>query len=227
MKKLLALFTAMVLTASVFAVDLTLGARGSLNLSLGTTCEIYEDGADIKTFGVGAGGGVYANIGIINTPVKLGIQPEVNINYNYLYSYDNTLTMPLVGTWVVSQKVSMVTMDIPLLVTLDMPINDMFELGFGIGPQISFPFGVKYDASSTVSGNTSSSSDTYNSRPNFGMAFDVNGKFKLGKAKKFAIVADLRYNLDFTKTAATANNTTTEIATRRGLNIGVGCEYSF
>lgn len=257
MKKIILVMAVTVLyVTSLFAVDVTIGARGNVNFGWGTTpegvvkdsldqCEnftanVISNGGSASTKkggNIGGGFGFYGNFGLINLgATKLGIQPELDFNFNNGYNYDwhaNVGTQ----TGTISEKCYTHTLDIPVLINIAVPIGKKVEVGFGLGPQISFPLHADGEGVVKVPGVANTSvkySEVYSDLKgniNFGIAFDANGKYFFGEKNNIGLVLDIRYNLDFTKTQfiETTNNITSkeDVFTRRTLNIGVGCEYRF
>ena len=236
MKKILALAaTAVMFTTSIFAFGLAgVGAKGGVNFGAGTTLEgdikkAAEDIADkYKSGNVGGGFGVYALLDIVDLDFgMLYVQPEINFNFNNGFNIDNK-------DYKYQEKIYTHTLDIPVLVTLEVPVGDSFEVGGGAGLQIAFPLKADIEyTNGSYSTKASSDNDKVTANPNFGMLFDVNGKFLFGsgKTKHFAAVVDMRYTLDFAKTKfdfKKGNITITEeMFTRRYFSIWAGAEYRF
>ena len=236
MKKILALAAvAVTLSASIFAFGLdSLGVKGGINFGAGTTPEGYVKNAveniedKYKHGNVGGGFGVYALLDIFDLDFgMLYVQPEINFNFNNGFNVDNKDNK-------YQSKAYTHTLDIPVLVTLEVPVADMFEVGGGLGFQFAFP--LKSDIETTYGSSTSKASsdnDKITGNPNFGMVFDINGKFLFGSGRKknFAAVLDLRYSLDFAKTKFDFKNSNVtvneEMFTRRYLSIWAGAEYRF
>lgn len=236
MKKILALAAAAVMfTSSIFAFGFVgAGVKGGVNFGAGTKLakhtEDYADGISQSNQGgnVGGGFGFYALMDLYKLDFgTIFLQPELNFNFNNGYHVENK-------DWKYQAKVYTHTLDIPVLVTLEVPVADMFEVGGGLGFDISFPLksDVEYTWGSSSS-KASSSVDKIQGKPNFGMIFDINGKalFGSGKKKNIAAVVDLRYTLDFTKTKMDYKidniTETNEMFTRRFLSIWAGAEYRF
>ena len=247
MKKLISVVAAVAMSAAVFAMDITLGARGNLNLNAGTTLanSFYNDEIDLKDFNykvtknlvVGGGFGFYGNFGLANIEsVVIGVQPELCFNFNNGMSMKSEFSPETYES-----KYTTNTLDIPVLFTANISLNDKMKLGFGLGPNYSFVLGgsgkdvFTYDSVSLsteykdwkdyVSKN--STNLTYKGfRVNYGMALDANFGFNLGPG---ALVADLRWFIDFTPTALkTVDNKGhkyhNEFFYRRSLNFGAGYE---
>ena len=109
---------------------------------------------------------------------------------------------------------------------------DSLSIGGGIGSYFSIPLDMDlvYDNDGYI---TKISDDVdISSSLNFGIAFDVNGAYKLGPG---SIVLDLRYMLDLTPTRITTKNkdngdiTLDDVKsfTRRALTIGLGYQVKF
>lgn len=245
MKKLIAMAAALAVTSlSAFAVDITVGARGNFNMDIGTTPETYvrntfddtksetEPGGLLEGFsweeGVNFGGGfsVYANFGMLNIGKgSFGIQPEFDMNFNNGYHFKTEKDDASLKTNCYST-----TIDIPILFTFNYPVMETLSIGGGIGPYFSIP--VKMDSKMDSNGNTTTiSGDAYvSSYINPGVAFDVNGAYKLGPG---SIVLDFRYMLDLTPTRLvakakdTGNVSDVAAYTRRILVIGLGYQVKF
>ena len=240
MKKIIALVCAAVVGVSAFALDVTAGARGTFAWGLGTTLPA-EDAEQMKTLkeaitsaggtwseggNLGGGFGVYANLGLINLgSLTLGLQPEFSMIFNNGYTVDYAFG----GT---SEKVVYTdnSIDIPVLVTLSLPVTNTFGMRFGVGPYLSIPLGP--DLIGTSGGTETKMTDIYTieSSLNFGLAFDVNFTNKLGIG---SLVANVRYMMDFTPTKATVKYNGTvmsdneDLLTRRALTVGIGYEIKF
>ena len=233
MKKIIAVTAALMMASlSAFALDITVGARGNFNMGLGTTLEEddYKNYADKTSSNIGGGFGVYANFGLLELGGgSLGVQPEFDMNFNngmlidfkgiYRYYFGDKLTF------------TDSTIDIPVLVTFTYPVMDALSIGGGFGPYISIPFGVDLISKSGDDEHKYSEDFEFKTKMNFGLAFDVNGAYKVGPG---SIVLDLRYMLDLTPTTASSKNKSygdwgdyDEIITRRMLAIGVGYQIKF
>ena len=243
MKKIIAVMAALAVSSlSAFALDITVGARGNFNMGLGTSLEgdtkdwrdgmkdsmppsvSWKEGGDM-----GGGFAVYANFGLLDLGgASLGVQPEVGMNFNNGYYFkaeqgSNKMEMDFYDT----------TIDIPVLVTFTYPVMDALSIGGGIGPYLSIP--VIADGKEEISGVVNAKlSDDANVKAsmNFGLAFDVNGAYKVGPG---SIVLDLRYMMDLTPTKFTSTEKDTgdvdmdneKIFTRRAFTIGLGYQMKF
>ena len=235
MKKIIAVLAAMAVTSiSAFALDITVGARGNYDMFIGTAASggtrEYLDN-DIKPFVssynegpnlVGGGFAVYGNFGFLDLGGgTLGAQVEAGMNFN------NGFTVEMDGK---KDNRSTMTIDIPVLVTYTYPIMDTLSIGGGVGPYISIPLG--YDEVVKEDDYKASDWADIKTRLNFGLAFDVNGAYKVGPG---SIVLDLRYILDFAPTKIDGTDKTSgakvwdgeETFVRRGLLIGLGYQIKF
>ena len=243
MKKLIAMAAALAVTSlSAFAVDITVGARGNFNMDIGTTPETFTRSSfdEFKaiansygltwkeSFNVGGGFGIYANFDMLNIGKgSFGIQPEFNMNFNNGYHFKAEQ-----NNYTLTGNSFTTTIDIPVLFTYTYPVMDSLSIGGGIGSYFSIPLDMDlvYDNDGNI---TKTSGDVdISSSLNFGIAFDVNGAYKLGPG---SIVLDLRYMLDLTPTRITTKNkdngdiTTDDVKsfTRRALTIGLGYQVKF
>ena len=255
MKKLFGIIVAaMLLISSTFAVEMVIGARGNVNFGVGTSLE--DDGkelveelklatalasvlgvdAQLKEKGnLGVGIALYGNFQIpILKSAKLGFQPEINFNFNNGYNIDFSVSA---DGYEASDKIRAYThtLDIPLIINVSFPLGSMFELGGGMGPQLSIPLKADVEEilkSTEESKNTKliNEDTTVKGNVNFGIVFDINAKL-LGPEKNAALIFDLRYILDITKTKFIISNEyfseTIVLFTRRGLDLGLGLEYRF
>lgn len=237
MKKILALsVVALMFATSMFAFSFVgAGARAGMNFGAGTTlAKDYEDYAkgisdSNKGGNIGFGLGGYALFDLFKLDFgTIYLQPEVLLNFNNGYKIKDS------GYEI---KIYSHTIDLPVLATIEVPIADRFEVGGGLGFQISLPLKVDGKVSIPYFGSYDLSDedgvDKISSKPTFGMLIDANGKWLLGSKKKknIAIVADIRYSFDFTATKFNfkSGNQTTEYKafTRRALSLTAGAEYRF
>lgn len=236
MKKIIAVTAALMMASlSAFALDITVGARGNFNIGLGST--MYDDVADgVKVNpNLGGGFGVYGNFGLMELAGgSLGVQPEINMNFNNGLNTERKQTYSETTT-----KYTDITVDIPVLVTFTYPVLDALSIGGGFGPYISIPFGLDtfykqkytYGGSSTTYEGTSSDDYEMKANLNFGLAFAVNGAYKVGPG---SIALDIRYMLDLTPTKVASKpksggswSDPDELLYRRMLAIGVGYQIKF
>lgn len=245
MKKIIAVMAALAVSSlSAFALDITVGARGNFNWGLGTTAEDADDDAEYNG-NLGGGFGVYANFGLMELAGgSLGIQPEINMNFNNGMNFKEEESESFGGFTTTEKTESTVfdtTIDIPVFVTFSYPIMDALSIGGGLGCYLSIPFGIdttySYETSMTGyptmsdSGKGSDSME-FKAKMNFGLAFDVNGAYKVGPG---SIVLDIRYMLDLTPTSVSRKYKSgsgdwsdyNDVLTRRMLTIGAGYQIKF
>ena len=232
MKKIISMvLAASLFAASIFANAIAVGARGSFNVGVSAADdEVTVDFKGSNGFGMGA----YVNVGLLKFgSLGLGLQPEVIFNSG---NGITTTSSYVNGVAKTTSSLHTDTLDVPLLLTLDIPLTGSFILGAGVGPMVSFPLKADYTTSGSLSlgdfnwGGKTSVSDVSDIKGNinFGVALDVNAKFAV--AKIFRIVADVRYYLDITETQLTVTSkgvsTTMDAFTRRTVNIGAGIEIA-
>ncbi len=236
MKKIIATLCAVLFLTTSFATALSVGARGNWNLGLGTSTEEDSSNDDISG-NSGFGMGAYVNFGLLKLgKFGFGIQPEVNFNFNNGWNYVSTSSgFGATTKTVITQYTN--TLDIPVLLTFDIPLGKKFTLGLGAGPMLSIPVTADGSGSSSFSlagisldGNSKlSDAATIKANVNWGTALDVNGKINFGPLLRAVI--DLRYNLDLTPTQFTTvvgdTSSTAEAFTRRSMNLGLGIEIGF
>ncbi|MBD5413801.1 MAG: PorT family protein [Treponema sp.] len=243
MKRLVTLVVALAFAGAAFALDFSVGARGNFNMGLGTTFEkeLQEDLKNMKDAGVdisyplvvGGGFGVYGHIGFLDfaNNLSLGATLEFGLNFHNGKSYKYNVDVEY-NEYKKSISYSH-TIDIPLMITLKVPVAETIKLDFGLGPNFSIPFGA-----GIVIGNEDGSYEespykdnydkvTYNM--NIGLVFDADVGFKVGPGY---VLVDVRYLLDFTLTTANLTDygssaEKSEMFYRRSLNIGVGYEFNF
>lgn len=250
MKKIIAVTAALMMASlSAFALDITVGARGNFNMGLGTSVEGSGLSDDFKKDckgNLGGGFGIYGNFGLMELGGgSLGIQPEFDMNFNngFNYKHEDSENM-VVDTVTTKDEMSYfdATIDIPVLVTFTYPVMDTLSIGGGFGPYISIPVGIDYTSKHEVSYDVYTEyNDSYSSKGsdnrdfkakmNFGLAFDVNGAYKVGPG---SIALDIRYMLDLTPTSVSSKyksggdwSSYSDIFTRRMLTIGVGYQIKF
>lgn len=236
MKRLVTLVAALAFAGAAFALDFSVGARGNFNMGLGTTFGgdikewvdyLKDAGADISyPLVVGGGFGVYGHVGFLDfaNNLTLGATLEFGMNFNNGKSFKvKDSDDPKVTYYAHS-------VDIPLMITLKVPVAETIKLDFGLGPNFSIPFGA-----GTVSGDEKSKLkdgngvDKVKYNLNFGLIFDADVGFKVGPGY---VLVDLRYLLDFTPTTAKVtyvggSTNKSKFLYRRSLNLGVGYEFNF
>lgn len=228
MKRLVTLVVALAFAGAAFALDFSVGARGNFNMGLGTTFEkgLQEDldaGGDISyPLVVGGGFGVYGHVGFLDfANLTLGATLEFGMNFNNGKSYKVKDVDDLKVTYYAH------SIDIPLMITLKVPVAETVKLDFGLGPNFSIPFGA-----GTVMGDEKYPLKDYYDKVsynlNIGLVFDADVGFKVGPGY---VLVDVRYLLDFTPTTAKVEDNgvsvKSEMCYRRSLNLGVGYEFNF
>ena len=231
MKKILILVLAFTYAAFAFSAEIAIGGRGNFNWDVGTSLArdgdtlfkaLRQAGASYSLYdNIGGGVGVYGNIELFDADrVKLALQPEIDLNFNNgINSKVNT------GYKNSSVTIATTTLDIPLLLMVDFPVNKSV-VGIGLGPQVSFP--LAFFAATNSNGIINDYGNTLNFDGfNFGFAFDIHAKFHIGNS--IAFVPNLRYNLDVTPTKAQETvgwvEYHYELFVRRGMCVGLGVEY--
>lgn len=184
MKKIIAAAAAFVLAgfafAQSFSIDVGVKVEDELNIFDFKNGD-FDDGVDYLLPYPGFGIDAFASIGL---PIEgLAIQPEVGFHIH------QTGYEPKNGDSD-DTRMHYMTLDIPVLVTYKININDIFFIRPEVGPRFSFVLGKLYDKDW----------DEINmdvNRPfNVGIAAGVSFGFNVGPG---AIIIDLRYNRDFTK----------------------------
>ena len=251
MKKILCFVAALAVGTSAFALDLSMGVKGSFNLpSVGSS---FGDGAfksDIDTTaqslealnmsvsngGLGGNLQVFANFGIFKSEaLALGIQPEFGVGFNAWY-YLNATGSQLGQTFSLESPFGWVTMDIPVLFTLDIKPLSWLGIQLGVGPQFSLSFVSGGAQSCYLNGEAQTGGfycDNQEMVPLVGMVFEANAKFYVGKTGRWAILAGVKYSMDFTPTKFNVSVDDAQISTydgseafRRYLGITVGVQQS-
>lgn len=224
-----------------FALDFTFGAKLGCQFDGGTTISpaIAADMKALNARNISKNNniplptfGVYGLFEIRDLGSgKLSLQVDANFKPSWKkYDYEYAIELPGINEKVsssVSFSMDNFRLDIPVLAVYSKSLGERFEYGVGLGPLISFSLGAEYGTSSYSSGQYNYSNDdlTGSAMPNFGFVLDVNGKFSLGKNKKFKIIADARYNCDFTITKFVYNGEISPFFTYRSLDFGIGVEY--
>ncbi|MBD5404249.1 MAG: PorT family protein [Treponema sp.] len=234
MKRLVTLVAALAFAGAAFALDFSVGARGNFNMGLGTTFggdtkemvdSLKDMGADVSyPLVVGGGFGVYGHIGFLDfgNNLTLGATLEFGMNFNNGKSFKVKDVDDSKVTYYAH------SIDIPLMITLKVPVAETVKFDFGLGPNFSIPFG----AGTVMDDEKYLLKDYYDKvsyNLNIGLIFDADVGFKVGPGY---VLVDLRYLLDFTPTTAKPKNNgvsaeKSEMFYRRSLNLGVGYEFNF
>ena len=170
---------------------------------------------------LGFGGAAFVKVPIWNA---LGVQPELGFTYNTI-GIDTTIDASVQGSYYgvsvdesysddATITVSYTTLDIPVLITYDIAVNDALTVTPMPGPQLSIPLG-----KAKLGGDGDGDADI-DSKVLFGIVLGVNGAFNVGPG---AIVADLRYNLGL----PALKSEDLEVATPRALAISLGYQMKF
>lgn len=192
---------------------ITVGLRGNVSINAGSTLEGDPSYIDMLENEVLVGGGA-ALYGKYNFTPLIGLQTELSIlginGCKYSFSNYN-------GSGVITY--SYTSFDIPLLLTFDVLRRERIGLTLFAGPYVSFPIS-QLKFSGIVYGESGSESAKIESVALVGMTGGVSTAFSVGIG---AIVADIRYNLDFMPISVES----TDIFTRRFLAISVGYQLKF
>ncbi|MCQ2589431.1 MAG: porin family protein [Treponema sp.] len=213
MKKIIAFaIVAFSMVASSFALNLSIGARGNAGLNLDVNQDAIQQVTGLtvdKDTAFDVGFGLYANAALLG---GLGVQAEANfVTSNTSFNGGNN-----------GEKVDYETMllDVPLMVWLNLDLAN-FVVGFGVGPNFSTRINEMSDLKALTK-------DVFK----IGAAAGVDAKIFL--TGNLALVASVRYIMDFTKTEVPIefNGYTIEDATypkidfqRKSLYGGIGLEY--
>lgn len=214
MKKIIALaIVAFSMVTSSFALNLSIGARGNAGLNLDVNQDAIQQVTDeakkiTKDSAFDVGFGLYANAALLG---GLGVQAEAN------FVTSNTSFNGAVN----GEKIDYDTMllDVPVMVWLNLDLAN-FVVGFGVGPN----FSTRINEMSEIKG---LSKDVFK----MGAAAGVDAKIFL--TGNLALVASVRYIMDFTKTEVPIKIQDYEVGgtypqldfTRKSLYGGIGLEY--
>ncbi len=244
MKKIVAMAVVAAVAVSMVCaqIGVTAGVKGTFGMNLGST--LTDDGKEGVTMGydidltnkvvVGGGGAIY---GRYNMPfhAPLGVQLELGIfaNNGVAVDVDDSFDDGGVKVNVTgSASCSYLSMDIPLLITYDIPVGPVVITPF-VGPNFSIPLGklkskLEYTAKMEGFGEEKTDESTeYDIDPRFipGIVAGVEVGLPLGPG---SLVADLRYVNDFTNvTIVPEGFDAVEMFTRRSFDISVGYALKF
>lgn len=214
MKKIIALaIVAVSMVSASFALNLSVGARGNagMNLDAGrsTIEQMKEEGAKLSAeTPYDLGFSVYGNAAILG---GLGVQMEANF-----VTSNASFTDATKGE---TQKYETMLLDVPVMVWLNLDLAN-FVVGVGAGPN----FSTRIQEMSEVKSLTK---DSFK----MGVAVGVDGKFFFNK--NLALVASVRYVMDFVKTTVpieiegydTGYSYPNVDFTRKSIYGGVGLEF--
>jgi len=205
MKKIiLALMLTAGMASSMFAVNLSFGAKGLAGVNAGTSV----DGAAAKITSVLGeekpqfllGGGVYVDASLLG---PVGIQIGANIGNNKVASF--------VGEKKVSEY-SELLLDIPVMLWADLKLGPV-GLGLGFGPNLSYSLGADY-----TFGSTTLDSDSFAvNKAIWGITAGANAKVYV---KKVAVVAGATYVLDLQKKTLSPETAAEKVLTGVGFTAG-------
>lgn len=223
MKKLLVSAVVAVMIVSAATAQITVGAKGIFGIGAGTSL-VFPEGTpeefkpDTSVL-LGGGGGLYVRY---NLPMlsALGFQTELDLLAN------NGLVEGDGSNGVISSYTSL---ELPILVTYDFNVGPV-TLTALVGPHLSFPLG-KMKLEAKVNDKKIDLSEfgmpndfSIDSKALFGMTFGMAVGFPVGPG---SIVGDIRYLNDFSKLRVGEGGATSDMLTRRTLNISLGYQMTF
>ena len=127
MKKILGIIiTSILLVASVFSLELSVGGRGAVGGNLGNK--------DSDNDGLSYGGGIYANLDLLK---GFGLQGEINLVNNSITTGDHSVTF---------SPNSCMIIDVPVMPWYNYSLTDFVKVGGGIGVNFSFYSNKDYKA---------------------------------------------------------------------------------
>ena len=226
MKKIIALAMVAVAAVSMATAEITVGARGMLGWSLGSSLP-----EEAKAFGYKFDAGKSFDFGFaafVNIPLVagIGIQPELGFSHN---SVGMKISQEFFGeSYTGKGWFSYNAIDIPVLVTYGIKVNDSLTITPLLGPKFSIPVG-KIKSTSEMNGEKFESDPVKVGSPLlFGIVFGADVAFKLGPG---AIVGDIRYDLGLTKLKQkyefAGQTEKVDLVTPRALTLSVGYQLAF
>lgn len=233
MKKIILAAVLFAVTATMAtALDITVGAKGTLAINAGTKFEGFLDGGaslmklSYPSFkektNVGGGGEIFARVNFLELPVgKLGAQAGLGIIANNGRGFSISES-----GFSGKSRASYTSLDIPLMVTYEIPVW-LLKIIPMAGLNFSIPVGkakVKYfDDMKTYIGEDSQEFDI-KSRFIPGLVFGAGATFDLGPG---AILFDARYLIDFGKFKVKNGGIEAEALSRKSLDFSLGYQISF
>ena len=195
---------------------ITVGLRGVLSMNAGTSTseELPREYQNKLLVGGGA-----ALFGKYNFTPTFGLQAELSIIGNNGLKYEIDFYDDMYGYVTGSMTYSYTSLDIPVLLSFDVISRERFCFTLFAGPYISFPTS-KLKVSVEEGSVSGTDQGDIDSAVIFGLTGGVSSAFSLGKG---AIIADIRYNLDFIP----INVENTNLFTRRFLAISAGYQLKF
>ena len=222
MKKIIAVAAALLCSAAVFALDVSIGARGVFDIPAGTSIAGESDPTgdfSTKPFAAFGGGAfAFANFGLYSSGTgSVGIQPEIGFLYNQtrFQRESNNITYKTTTKYA--------SFEMPVLLTYRINLGTI-SITPEIGPYLSIPMG-KLNTSSKVTG-WGSHSDSYNINSKVILGGIIGTSVGVKMNDQLDFVFDLRFMTDFQKLTTKENSRETDIQTRRGLLFGVGVQYN-
>ena len=225
MKKIIALVAAATLAASVVCaqVGVSVGAKGTFGMNLGSQLDKEAKdsmGPDVKdTFMVNGGGQIY---GRYNMPfhAPLGVQLGFGVTANNGAGMEAEQQESKAKV-----SVSYLSLDIPLLITYDIPAGPVVIMPF-VGPNFSIPVGEPKERMEVDGTDMSGSSGMSVTGFVPGIVAGVAVGLPLGPG---SLMFDLSYVNDFTPVKAKMEGVDekTDLLIRRNFNISLGYELKF
>lgn len=218
MKKLLVSAVVAVMIVSVATAQITVGAKGIFGIGAGTSLEQDFGGADVsKKILLGGGVGIHVRY---NLPMlaALGFQTELDLLANN--GIGTEMEIPTMGS--IKQDTFYASLELPVLATYDFNVGPVTLTALA-GPHLSFPLG-KMDIQGEMFGNPGNAQYPIDSKVLFGMTFGMAVGFPVGPG---SIVGDIRYLNDFSKLRVGEGDASSDMLTRRTLNISLGYQMTF
>ncbi|MBR0031789.1 MAG: outer membrane beta-barrel protein [Treponema sp.] len=196
MKKIIATIATLFAATSLFAAELpsvikdrnlTVGGRIGLGLNFFDFKCGGDVGEDIKLM-PGFGLNAFANMPISTLATlpevlePLGVQVELGLHVHNISSSDKDDE---------TSKAHYFTLDIPILATYKLDVNDMISVQPLLGPKFSFTLGKVYNDGYFLDG--------FGLKSPFNFGIEVGATAFLNLVGPGQIVVDIRYNRDFTK----------------------------
>lgn len=213
MKKIIALVAVAAISVSMVCAQITVGAKGTFGMNLGSQVKEKADGMK-DAFAVNGGGSIYGRYNMPFLPA-LGVQLEVGMTFGNAIgtAKDNKNSM----------YSSYNSFDIPLLVTYDIPVSSVV-----ITPMLGMNFSIPFGAPTThtkVDGEKNSEKNDNTKATGFipGLVAGVEVAIPVGPG---SITAGLSYVNDFTpvkgKQEFGGTTVESEVGIRRNFNISAG-----
>lgn len=213
MKKIIALVAVAAISVSMVCAQITVGAKGTFGMNLGS--QVDEKSDDMKAaFAVNGGGSIYGRYNMPFLP-ELGVQVEAGMTFGNAIGQakDNKN----------SSYYSYNSFDIPVLVTYDIPVSSVVITPM-LGMNFSIPFGAPTSHSKIDGEKDSKKADDYKATGFIpGLVAGVEVAIPAGPG---SITAGLSYVNDFTPVKVKGEifgvTVEDEVGIRRNLNISVG-----